>query len=51
MTNQTLEIGGVAIAPGKRQRLEIPVAQLPTRTTISLPVVVINGQYGVRNCG
>ncbi len=45
MTNQTLEIGGVAIAPGQKQRLEIPVAQLPTRTTISLPVVVINGQY------
>ncbi len=46
MTNQTLEIGGMAIAPGQRQRLEIPVAQLPTRTTISLPVVVINGQFG-----
>lgn len=45
MTNQTLEIGGMAIAPGQRQRLEIPVAQLPTRTPISLPVVVINGQY------
>ncbi len=45
MTNQTLEIAGVAIAPGQRQRLEIPVAQLPTRTTISLPVVVINGQF------
>ncbi|MDJ0658583.1 MAG: succinylglutamate desuccinylase/aspartoacylase family protein [Crocosphaera sp.] len=45
MTKQTLEIGGAAIAPGQKQRLEIPVAQLPTRTTISLPVVVINGQY------
>ncbi|MEL4898126.1 succinylglutamate desuccinylase/aspartoacylase family protein [Crocosphaera sp. Alani8] len=45
MTNQTLEIGGVAIAPSQKQRLEIPVAQLPTRTIISLPVVVINGQY------
>ncbi|ACB51995.1 unknown [Crocosphaera subtropica ATCC 51142] len=45
MTNPTLEIGGVAIAPGQKERLEIPVAQLPTRTTISLPVVVINGQY------
>ncbi|MDJ0731008.1 MAG: succinylglutamate desuccinylase/aspartoacylase family protein [Crocosphaera sp.] len=45
MTDQTLEIGGVAIAPGQKQRLEIPVAQLPTSTTISLPVVVINGQF------
>ena len=45
MTDQTLEIGGMAIAPGETQRLELPVAQLPTRTTISLPVVVINGRY------
>ncbi len=45
MTNPTLEIGGVAIAPGEKQRLELPVAELPTRTTISLPVVVINGSY------
>ncbi len=45
MTDQTLDIGGMAIAPGETQRLELPVAQLPTRTTISLPVVVINGRY------
>ncbi|MEA5537178.1 succinylglutamate desuccinylase/aspartoacylase family protein [Crocosphaera sp. XPORK-15E] len=45
MTNQILEIGGMAIAPGQRQHLEIPVAQLPTRTTISLPVIAINGQF------
>ena len=43
--DHTLEIAGEAIAPGQRKRLEIPVAQLPTRTTISLPVVIINGQF------
>ncbi|MEM8780709.1 MAG: succinylglutamate desuccinylase/aspartoacylase family protein [Cyanobacteria bacterium P01_G01_bin.49] len=45
MTDHTLKIAGQAIAPGQRQRLEIPVAQLPTRTTISLPVAVLNGQF------
>ncbi len=43
MTDHTIEIAGTAIAPGQRQQLEIPVAQLPTRTMISLPVMVING--------
>lgn len=38
-----IEIGGVTILPGSQQRLEIPVAHLPTQTLISLPVTVING--------
>lgn len=39
-------MGGVAIAPGKRQRIEVPVAKLPTQTPISLPVTVVNGKRG-----
>lgn len=38
-----IEIGGVAIAPGTRKRLEIPVAGLPTQTMLSLPVAVVHG--------
>lgn len=38
-----ITVGGVAIAPGKKQRLEIPVARLPTQTVLSLPITVING--------
>ena len=38
-----IEIGGLVIPPAKRQRIEIPVARLPTQTLISLPVTVING--------
>ena len=38
-----IEIGGIRIAPAQRQRLEIPVARLPTQTQISLPVTVVNG--------
>ncbi len=41
-----ITVGGVAIAPGKRQRIEVPVAKLPTQTPISLPVTVINGKRG-----
>jgi uncharacterized protein len=42
--NCSIEIAGETIQPGKRERLEIPVAHLPTRTPISLPVIVINGK-------
>ncbi|MDY6803802.1 MAG: M14 family metallopeptidase [Cyanobacteriota bacterium] len=38
-----IEIGGISIPPAKKQRLEIPVARLPTQTQISLPVTVVNG--------
>ncbi|MDA0865119.1 MAG: succinylglutamate desuccinylase/aspartoacylase family protein [Cyanobacteria bacterium] len=37
------EIHGTVIAPGKRQRLELPVARLPTNTMMSLPITIING--------
>ncbi len=42
----SITVGGVAIAPGKRQRIEVPVAKLPTQTPISLTVTVVNGKRG-----
>ena len=39
-----LTVGGVAIAPGKRVKLEIPVTRLPTGTDLSLPITVIHGR-------
>jgi predicted deacylase len=39
------EIQGMTIAPGQRQRLELPVARLPTDTMMSLPITVINGAH------
>lgn len=40
---QTIEIAGVSVPPGSRQRLELPVARLPTQTMLSLPITVVNG--------
>lgn len=39
----SITISNVAVPPGKKQRLEIPIARLPTQTMLSLPVVVITG--------
>ena len=41
--NETITIGGVSVPPGRRAALEIPVARLPTDTSLSLPVAVVNG--------
>lgn len=38
------EIGGIAVPPGSRRDVEIPVARLPTGTGISLPVSVLHGR-------
>ncbi len=40
-----LTIGGITVPNGKRVKIEIPVTHLPTGTTLSLPVVVLNGRY------
>ena len=42
--NPTLTVGGVDVKPGKRTRLEIPVAKLPTGSQLSMPVAVVNGR-------
>lgn len=38
-----IEIGGIEVPSAQIQRLEIPVARLPTQTMLSLPVIVVNG--------
>ncbi|QDT00999.1 succinylglutamate desuccinylase/aspartoacylase family protein [Adhaeretor mobilis] len=42
--NEPVTISGAVVQPGERERLEIPVARLPTGTALSLPVVVVNGK-------
>jgi uncharacterized protein len=39
-----LVVGGEMILPGRRVRLDLPVARLTTGTMMSLPVAVINGK-------
>lgn len=39
----TITIGGTTVAPGTEQRIDLPVARLPTQTMLSLPIHVING--------
>jgi predicted deacylase len=39
-----IKIGGKTITPGSQCSFELPVAQLPTQTQLSLPVSVIHGQ-------
>jgi len=41
--NEPLEIGGELVQPGETRRLEVPVAQLPTRTELNLPLTVVHG--------
>ena len=40
-----LVVGGETIPPGRRVRLDLPVARLTTGTMMSLPVTVINGKH------
>ena len=40
----TITIGGTTVAPGTEQRIDLPIARLPTQTMLSLPIHVINGQ-------
>lgn len=42
--NQAVTVGGETIAPGTRKTVSIPVADLYTATTLSMPVQVINGR-------
>lgn len=39
-----IEIGGVSVAPGQRQTIDIPAALLYTHAPVSLPVHVIHGR-------
>ncbi|ACK72043.1 Succinylglutamate desuccinylase/aspartoacylase [Gloeothece citriformis PCC 7424] len=44
LRDHTIVIANHAIAPSQQQRLDIPVSRLPTQTSISLPVIVVNGK-------
>ena len=44
VTNKTLEIGDHRVDPGQRVSLNLPVADLYTATSLSMPVVVISGK-------
>ena len=41
---EPLVVGGDEVLPGKRQKIDLPAARLPTGTMLSLPVTVINGK-------
>jgi uncharacterized protein len=41
--NTSFELDGIHIAPGTRRPIELPVASLPTDTSLSLSVAVLNG--------
>jgi predicted deacylase len=38
-----MDVGGVAVLPGTKHRLEIPISRLPTQTMLSIPITVVNG--------
>ena len=42
-SNLPIEVAGVFVNPGERRRIEIPVAKLPTGTSLTLPIMVVNG--------
>ena len=39
-----IRLGGVAIPPGQRLQMDLPVARLPTATWLSLPIEVVVGR-------
>lgn len=42
--NEPITIGDVTVPPGRKQRIELPFARVPTGSEESLPVSVINGR-------
>jgi uncharacterized protein len=44
MSDASITIGGVTIAPGERRGLSLPVAMLHTHIPVEMPVWVINGR-------
>lgn len=42
--NKPVRIGGIAVEPGARQYIDLPVADLYTHTALHMPVQVINGK-------
>jgi hypothetical protein len=42
--NDPITVGGQVVAPGRRARIDLPFAKIPTGSQESLPVAVINGR-------
>ena len=42
--NESIEIGSVTVAPGERASINLPIADLYTGTSLSMPVKVVNGR-------
>jgi uncharacterized protein len=42
--NDPITIGTTTVPPGRKVRIELPVARLPTGSVASLPIAVINGR-------
>ena len=42
---KTVSIDGIEIKPGERSTVDLPVADLYTHTSLSMPVQVVNGRY------
>ncbi len=40
----TFSIGGVEVAPGRREIIDLPITDLSTRTPMTMPVQVVNGR-------
>jgi uncharacterized protein len=41
--HQPVQVAGSTVPPGRRQLVEVPVARLPTATSLNLPILVLNG--------
>lgn len=44
MSERSLTIGGITVAPGQRAVIDLPVADLYTHTELYMPVQVVNGR-------
>jgi predicted deacylase len=42
--NQAITVGGISVAPGQTRTIDLPVADLYTATSLSMPVVVVCGR-------
>jgi uncharacterized protein len=45
MDKSATTVGGVAVAPGKRATVDLPIANLYTHTDLVMPVHVVNGRH------
>jgi predicted deacylase len=49
VVNHDLSVAGVSVAPGRSLRTSLPLVEMPDGTTVSLPLVLVNGaQPGTR---